>query len=228
MDNQKLMEFQKGWVSNKLIAHFTVRDQEKHKIFQEASLVNPEDNKMLETKCTYCHGLVYDPMECDECNTPYCKRCIYVDEDQIENKGAWACPKKCSSKKYKKLNRYLQALIKQLKVVCNRCNEEMYFDNLGKDEHLEACFNRSMPCPLNCKKILKSIKDGQEHLQSECPEAYTTCPRCQSAEPFVRKNKEEHDQKCPEAMVNCSNSEVFVKRKELQSTKHDCMSNLKQ
>ena len=77
----------------KLADFFKITDIESHNIFKVAQLVNEEDCEDFEINCAYCLGLVYDSKECDECNTPYCMRCI--EEYQANHDGQWLCPKNC-------------------------------------------------------------------------------------------------------------------------------------
>ena len=56
--------------------------------------------------CAICTMIVLNPLECNKCNSPYCRECI----DQMKANGIRTCPKKCngaSSADFGELHRYV-------------------------------------------------------------------------------------------------------------------------
>lgn len=206
--NQKLQDF------------FKITDDEKHQRFKVAVLKNEEDCQDFEINCAYCLGLVFDSKECDECNTPYCSICIELCREK--NGGQWNCPKNCSSQKYKKLNRYLQAQINKLTVTCTMCNKDMSMGDLAKEEHFKACIDKSMKCPLQCPKLIRSQQEGLEHWANDCPEALTLCEFCE--EHIQKRAKmENHHKLCDQFPVKCPNQGCNQKFKRIEEREHLAM-----
>ena len=120
-DQAQLLISQKTTYMANLTHHFTLREEDIHNLFRESKVVNEEAWEDLELKCAYCLGIVYKPMECRACNTPYCKICI--DAHQSQNQGEWKCPKNCQENKYQKLNRFIRNRLNKVDVTCCSCQK---------------------------------------------------------------------------------------------------------
>lgn len=125
----QMYERQKTVFNRQLVDFMNISEEDVHSIFKTAQLVNNTDGGGFEVNCAYCLGVIYNSVECDQCNTPYCKRC--VDEYSEKNGGQWSCPKNCQSNQYRKLNRMIQNYVNNLRCKCTKCNKEMTVLALG-------------------------------------------------------------------------------------------------
>lgn len=60
--------------------------------------------------CLICLGVIVDPIECKQCDSLYCKRCL--------KKNSLKCPKRCDKKQYGKPNRFVMDLLNQTRFRC--------------------------------------------------------------------------------------------------------------
>ena len=125
---------QRKFFEQRLKNVFQMSKEEIHAIYKEANLVNEADGQDVELYCVYCLGIIFESVECDQCNTPMCLRC--VDEDTGNKGGQWNCPKCQSCTKHKQLNRFLQNQINKIKVNCNRCKGKFTISSLSDQAHL--------------------------------------------------------------------------------------------
>ena len=69
-----------------------------HEIFQEAKIVDEESKPDLKITCLYCLGIVFCPVVCKGCKTPYCLQCVWHHKNA--NNGKFKCPINCHSTEY--------------------------------------------------------------------------------------------------------------------------------
>ena len=79
-----------------------------------------------EVSCPICSKIIINPVMCMNCQNVYCKKCI--DEwSKKDNK----CPNRCENPNYKKSIEKSNTLSK-LKFKCEKCGEEILYDNILK------------------------------------------------------------------------------------------------
>ena len=67
--------------------------------------------------CGICQNIVFEPKECTQCETLFCKLCI---NKWVSNKDNTSCPaeKKCPDAVYKRINVFMAGILRDLKFNC--------------------------------------------------------------------------------------------------------------
>jgi len=123
--------------------------------------------------CKICAYLIYDPYECENCGTPYCKDCI-----EVWHQKSGSCPIKCGQTlKIKPAHRFIRKMINEIKVKCQNKNCPVVTTYEKVFAHLEDCEYNEIKCPnIGCsEKFLK--KEQNEHLKV-CKFKVIKCERC--------------------------------------------------
>ena len=119
--------------------------------------------------CNICTGIIYNPVQCQECDNCFCKVCI--DDWFCKSKS---CPFKCGSNSFKD-SRLAKSILSDLVIKCPLgCPKEIDY---GKIEfHLNECEKNYVNC-YNCNskvpksmisdKYLKALKDENEELKKQ-------------------------------------------------------------
>ena len=104
-------------------------------------------------KCSICHGVLINPMECNQCENCFCMNCL-----QKWLKECGCCPFKCSSNPDFKMkpHKIIRNLLSQLKIRCRNenfgCKEIIDYQKLEIHEEVEcefefvACPNKEYGC----------------------------------------------------------------------------------
>ncbi|CAF3492398.1 unnamed protein product [Rotaria sp. Silwood1] len=124
-------------------------------------------------ECSICRGLLWKPVACQSCETPFCSSCIHqwlVDHPKH-------CPNRCETYIERKCPPFVAKLLAQLNMHCfyrsYGCNQVTSYE--GLDKHEIECGFQPRQCP-GCKsQILK--KDFDNHT-STCPSIELTCQNC--------------------------------------------------
>jgi len=73
--------------------------------------------------CSICRDLLWKPIACQACETPFCSTCIY----QWLNKNPSKCPNRCETYTERKCPPFVAKLLAELRIVCfyqsNGCEE---------------------------------------------------------------------------------------------------------
>jgi len=129
--------------------------------------------------CVLCKGFIYKPIECRECGTNYCKKCI----DNCGKKGN-CCVNNCSTPPCNSPTKATKCIIEKLEIKCQKCLKVIKYNNYPS--HIETkCPSLYVQCPNdNCgENLLK--KNCDEHKKT-CPCAKQKCEECGST--VIRKN----------------------------------------
>lgn len=120
--------------------------------------------------CPLCNKILKNPMMCMNCQTNFCKKCLYKwCEDYVK------CPnKKCGNPNYKE-NTDKLALLSLIKYRCNNCKSEVKYNDV--QSHLDSgCEKIENECRLSeiiykkkkLKKLnpeeIKAIKDNKKTI----------------------------------------------------------------
>ncbi|CAF3210251.1 unnamed protein product [Rotaria sp. Silwood2] len=124
-------------------------------------------------KCPICHELLWKPVACQSCETPFCSTCIH----QWLVNHPKNCPNRCKTYIERKCPPVVAKLLAELKIVCfyesTGCNEVISYE--GLDKHEIECSFQSHLCPGCQSQILK--KDFDNH-QNNCASIELTCQDC--------------------------------------------------
>ena len=106
--------------------------------YQSSKIINKNEFELLGDNiiCSICQEILYQPVQCDQCQNCFCKECIlqWLTKSQT-------CPFKCESFKYKE-NKFVNKILSIIKFKCdNNCGNEIPY--LELDKHYEQ----------NCPKI---------------------------------------------------------------------------
>jgi len=125
--------------------------------------------------CPLCSNILINPVMCMNCQSVYCKKCI--DEWSEQDKK---CPNKCENPNYKKSIEKINILSK-LKFKCQKCGEEILYDNAKS--HIDSCKsnNNSKTIDTNSgdnsirrKRMKKINKNDVEKVKKKDSLAYIT------------------------------------------------------
>ena len=81
--------------------------------------------------CPICSNILINPVMCMNCQNAYCQKCI-DGWSKKDNK----CPNRCENPNYKRSIEKINILSK-LKFKCQKCGEEILYDNVKN--HTESC-----------------------------------------------------------------------------------------
>ena len=140
-------------------------------------VVNKDDFIPIENvvTCPICSFIIFDPVQCEECQVCFCRSCI---ENWVKQFGG--CPNKCSTPQFKD-SRTAKNLLRVLRFRCkNNCGEEIPYLEL-KNHYSTACKNKevyrkysslkvSYKDLLNKLNFIKSKKNSTENEPSQLPE----------------------------------------------------------
>lgn len=141
---------------------------------QSERIRGPSGINLNDLECCICRDLLWKPIACQTCETPFCASCINQWLSNNPNK----CPNRCETFIERKCPPFVAKLLAQLQVIClyqmNGCKEILMYDAL--DKHEQDCQYQLQECTGCHVKILK--KDFNEHEQ-HCTLIELTCPDCQ-------------------------------------------------
>ena len=144
--------------------------------------------------CTICLGLIYEPMECSECENPFCSICINEWFQNNEN-----CPTCNKKQKLRNMHKFLRNQLNQMQVTC-LCKQEMSYEELVA-KHVQTCFKKEIDCPLDCKEKIKSVEESARHFD-QCPKVLHECLKCKQE--MKREDMNTHMADCPDEYENCN------------------------
>ena len=122
-----------------------------------------------EIYCSICYDILNDPIECQECQTNFCRECVEVvkkknKEKKIENK----CPLCQKEQNLKENIVFREILLKNIQRICKKC-KKLFSNKNDFDEHIKKC--KLYKCKI-CHKIkfinddefLQHIKDNHKEI----------------------------------------------------------------
>jgi hypothetical protein len=150
--------------------------------------------------CPICYHVLWKPVECQNCQRLFCKKCI----DQCIKEKPNACPI-CRNYEEKRCSPMFYALLSKLKIECenklNGCNDVLLYELLEKHQE-EQCQYKMKTCRGCQKEMLE--KDLDQH-ERNCSKIKIECQRCK----LVYKQKQKHDQiECLINMLDKSNKKA--------------------
>ena len=135
-------------------------------------IVSEDINEIL--LCKICLEVLDDPMECDVCNSEFCRQCI---EDWYARNPA--CPNRCMDAKIQRPHKLVLEMLMNLKIKCSNtetgCNVVDTVEIIKS--HEETCPFKIVQCPnfdLGCKEKIAN-KDMEIHLK-DCEYNIEDCP----------------------------------------------------
>jgi hypothetical protein len=162
-------------------------------------------------ECCLCHGLLWQPVACKECETPFCSKCI---QEFHATKSESVCPHCCSP--YIGRNPLaITRILTTLNVICryksNGCAEISPYNEL--ENHEEICNYQLLSC-IGCEQgIIK--KDFDEH-KNQCLLLLITCNECLTS--YKRKDKDLHTlTEC--LRIQLQQEKVKIKQLEIKGSK---------
>lgn len=130
-------------------------------------IINKETFKPLESIaiCGLCNGIMIDPIQCQGCDSCYCKDCI---DDY--SKSHPTCPTGCSGGAIKE-SRMMKNILSGLKFKCkNGCEEEIPYLQL-REHYQEKCKN------INYRKKIEVLKKDIDNLKKKIIEKKKNLPQ---------------------------------------------------
>ena len=97
-------------------------------LIEKSDIINIEDYKVIEQiiTCSICCGILYDPVQCIECENCFCLECI-----NDWKKKSDICPFKCKKAKYKE-SKLAKRVLGILKIKCkNGCGENINYNDIA-------------------------------------------------------------------------------------------------
>lgn len=115
--------------------------------------------------CPICSNILINPLMCMNCQNVYCQKC--VDEwSKKDNK----CPNRCENPNYKK-SIEKNNILSKLKFKCEKCGEEIFYDNVGK--HRESCTPNNSSGKINNNSAQPTNNSNKPNNNSEKKNYYT-------------------------------------------------------
>jgi hypothetical protein len=114
--------------------------------------------------CVVCCGVVLDAVECKECSSLYCKRCL-------KSTSNFPCPKRCGSQEYTKVNRLIMNTLNKLPFRCQfgpKCDKIICYESYlahytecpeGKPKECE-----NADCQLRVRNLMMEVTQLKEQL----------------------------------------------------------------
>ena len=138
----------------------------------EERVLNLKQDDPAYIMCSICHGLVWDPVLCKNCENPFCRKCIKRWLDIMPD----SCPYNCPYEE-KALGRLLINILGQIKIMCKYikfgCSEVVKYESLKA--HQLNCHFQSKDCHA-CKQSFH-VDTYADHDKT-CDEIYIFCSTC--------------------------------------------------
>ncbi|CAF0937700.1 unnamed protein product [Rotaria sordida] len=145
----------------------------QQKILSSDRILNIPKVDIDNLECSICRGLLWKPVACQSCETPFCSSCIHqwlIDHPK-------QCPNRCETYIERKCPPFIAKLLAQLNMNCfyrsYGCSQVTSYE--GLDKHEIECSFQPRQCS-GCKsQILK--KDYDNHMNT-CPLIDLICQTC--------------------------------------------------
>ncbi|CAF0732411.1 unnamed protein product [Adineta steineri] len=132
-------------------------------------------------ECSICRDLLWKPIACQECETPFCSTCM----DRWLDNGSITCPTRCETYIERKCPPFITKVLSRLQIICfyqtNGCQEILPYEAL--DKHEISCGYQFTKCP-GCQ--LEMLKKDFLHHKESCELFPMTCKDCK----FIYKRNE--------------------------------------
>ena len=126
--------------------------------------------------CEICHNILINPLMCLQCQNAFCKNCIDKKNETCPNKCIEPNFKKCISKK---------DILSKLKFKCQKCQNEIYYDEVMKHQD-DNCTTNNNLSSINNKKIKQSklkklsLEEVDKYKKKGNEITYITCKKKKS------------------------------------------------
>ncbi|UJR09820.1 hypothetical protein I4U23_014046 [Adineta vaga] len=168
---------------------------------------NPNDVNFVDLECPICHDILWKPVACQVCETPFCSPCIHQ-----WLKGETKCPNGCKTYIERKCPPFIAKLLARLQVSCfyqsKGCSQTCSYEALEK--HESECNYQVMQCP-GCETNLMR-KDLTAHKRN-CGAIKVSCKDCKMIYKRGEFNKK-HTQNA------CLREQVRQLREEAEESKY--------
>ncbi|CAF0901897.1 unnamed protein product [Adineta steineri] len=134
---------------------------------------NQPGTNLEDVCCSICHGILWKPVACQQCENHFCSTCIGKWISNSRNQ----CPFGCETYNKRTSITFVNTILSRLQVVCsyesNGCREILPYDAIEK--HKAQCGYQFQECPGCLLSLLK--KDIEQH--TSCCELFElTCDDC--------------------------------------------------
>ena len=143
-------------------------------------------------KCSLCHKIMINPVECEQCGHNFCFNCL----------NASGCPFGCTPLKINKASLSIINILNNIKFECANmgCTEILFYSEV--EEHTKECPYKKIICQNEgCGKIILR-KDILNHNKNDCEYFKMKCKWCKNE--FIKKDIDKHENEC----------ELLIKEKE--------------
>ena len=138
-------------------------------------------------QCCLCHGLLWQPVACENCETPFCSKCIQtihaIKSESVSRSHRFLLYKE------RRCPQSITHILTNLKITCrykpNECTEILSYNELEK--HEDICDYQLQSCNGCEQRIIK--KDFDEH-KSQCLLLLIACDECLTS--YKRRDKDSH------------------------------------
>lgn len=149
------------------------RDLSPSQLVDKKKILGHSNDQSMELyhyfSCSICLKIIREPLECTQCQTSFCKKCI----DTWFNNSS-KCPVQCSNAKYDQLNPRVLKFLKDSRFFCPvkacphsktsalamiKAEGESAADRAGLPylealEHLQSCQHMVTSCPFGCDDLI--------------------------------------------------------------------------
>jgi hypothetical protein len=150
-----------------------------------------------ELLCKICNKIVYEPVDCDQCNELLCKSCV-----QDSNKVSLANRKnssQCLHSNFKNSCKTLKNMLSRISLNCPHTS-------------------------LGCKEVIV-YENLQSHLTKSCKYYVYKCNYCDYS--GEQKECKSHSINCEASFTSCSICEEIIKKKNIMAhSSFDCIENI--
>ena len=142
----------------------------------KSELVLPQFKSMCEEIiCSICLDVVWDPISCGKCTSPFGKSCINKWFQLKQNK----CPKNCTSFEKSEFSLILKRMINKIEFNCLYksvgCKEVILYENFY--DHVNSCYYASYKCVYpGCDQV--GIKKVVSEHSKSCKFFIGHCQKC--------------------------------------------------
>jgi hypothetical protein len=154
-------------------------------------------------ECSLCHGLLWHPVDCENCEKTFCSSCIQAWH---ASKSERICPHGCSTYSERRNPPIPLRLLGDLKISCryqsNGCTEILSYNELEK--HEQRCDYQLLTCSGCEQEIIR--RNFDEH-QRQCRLLLIKCDECLTS--YKREDENSHKlTECSRIQLNQHKSRI--------------------
>lgn len=161
-------------------------------------------------ECYFCHGLVWSPIGCKNCDQGFCSLCI---QEFHRGQSKQICPH-CKSIYEPKILRNIIPILNGLEITCqyksNGCEEILSYNDI--ENHEKSCDYQLFTCNGCEEKVRK--KDFIQH-KNQCGLISITCIECLTS--YKRQDKDLHTETaCLRQQVQKLQKKLFIEEEKIK------------